>query len=129
MVFAPAANVPPKKARLGDVFGHMGGDAVDGYLAPSSTYGATVLEFRTGSFLRIRSVKCDFEPFRRLALGDYDFDFRTCSAHHCPDPWAYFYAPALGRAALLTSRGSSTLSPDLGEMPTLRPFGRVLLPS
>ena len=114
-VFAFASEFPPEKSRHGDVFGHMRGDSVEGHLAPSSKYGATVLECRIGPTLRIHDIKCDCEPFRRLTLDDYDYDFRTCSARRCPDQWPYFYAPALGCAALLTSRGSPTLASDRSE--------------
>ena len=93
----------------------MFGDAVEGNLTLSAQYGETVLERRIGSSLRIRFLKRDFEPFRRLKLEDYDRDFRTCSAHRCPDSWSYFYAPSLGCDALLTSRGSPTLASDRSE--------------
>ena len=79
-VFAFASNFVPKEARHGDVFGLTVGDAVEGHLAPSSKYGATVIDRRISPPLRIYYVKCDFGPFRRLTLGDYDFDFRTCPA-------------------------------------------------
>ena len=104
-VFAFASNFAPKQASPGAVFGLMVGEAVEaveGNLAPAGKYGAVLLE-----------------AWRSLC--DYDFDFRTCTAHRCPDPWSYFYAPAMGSSALRTSREFATLSSDRIELPRYDP--------
>ena len=121
-VFAFAAKFVRRQASHGDVFGLMVGDAVEGNISPISE----VLRNRTRVSnwpipKRIHYLECDSEPFRRLTLSEYDFDFRTCSAHRCPDPWSYFYVPALERAAPLTSRGSSALASDRIELPHYDP--------